>query len=131
SGRVAVLMSQAPVDRMPELAEQLQPWLPPGFDSIRLVTAFAAASASGRRPAAQVLADELGVEVLAPDGQLLIVPGGTLFVVGGRDRDNRGSWWRFRPGREPERDTRRYPAPHWENQLAAVHDPAIAGAVGE
>jgi hypothetical protein len=129
--RIAVLMSRAPADRMPELAELVHEWVPAEWESIRLVTSYAGASPSGARPAAQVLADELGVEVLAPDGQLLAVPDGTLFVLGGRGSLARGAWWRFRPGRAPERDARRFPAPQWEQQLAVVKDPAIPGVVVE
>jgi hypothetical protein len=131
SNRIPVLMSRALVDRMPELAELLQRWVPVEWESIRLVAAFAGASASGDRPAAQVLADHLGAEVLAPDGQLLAVPDGTLFVLGGSGRERQGAWWRFRPGRKPERDARRFPAPVWEQMLAAVKDPAIPGVVVE
>ena len=97
SDRIAVVLGDAAADRVPELAERLQPWVPSEWESIRLVAAFAGASASGARPVAQVLADQLGVEVLAPDGQLLVVPGGTLFVLGGRERESHGTWWRFRP----------------------------------
>ena len=95
------------------------------------MAAYAGASTAGGPPAAQVLADQLGIEVLAPDGQLLVVPGGTLFVVGGQDRDSRGGWWRFRPGRDPERDARRFPAPQWENRLAAFNEPVIPDVVIE
>jgi hypothetical protein len=130
-GRMAVVMSHGDAALMPELAEQLQEWLPLGWDSVRLVAAYAATPDGDDPPAAQELSDMLGVEVLAPDGPLLAVPGGSLFVLGPRNPGDRGAWWRFRPGRPAESTGRRFPRPEWEPDLSAFNDPGVAGVIVE
>ncbi|AHI01480.1 hypothetical protein KALB_8122 [Kutzneria albida DSM 43870] len=60
---------------------------------------------------AQWLADQLKVEVVAPDGVLLPVPGGSAFVI---DSHGAGCWFRFRPSHPPEPLGSRFPAPDWE-----------------
>jgi hypothetical protein len=62
----------------------------------------------------QQLAEELGVEVLAPQGPLSLVPGGLLFV-GGVAGSN--SWRSFRRGDTSRPWGARYPQPDWEAQL--------------
>ena len=60
---------------------------------------------------AQWLSDQLKVEVVAPDGVLLPVPGGSAFVI---DSHGAGCWYRFRPGHPPDPMGSRFPAPEWE-----------------
>jgi hypothetical protein len=131
AGRLAVVMRRATTERMPALAQRLRRWIPERWDSIRLVAGRAAVSEDAGSPAAQELAELLGVEVLAPEGDLVVVPGGSLFVVDWRNQRGRAGWVRFRPFRSPLPAGRRVPAPEWESDLNAFGDPAIAGLVVE
>jgi hypothetical protein len=127
--RLAVVLA-GPVDAMlPELADQLGRWVTAGWESVRLVGSAIAAS-DGGPSASQILADQLGVEVVAPDGQLLVVPDGSLFVVGGSGLGS-GAWWRCRPGRAPMATGARFPAPPWQHELAPVADPDLPDIVLE
>jgi hypothetical protein len=129
--RVAVVLSDADAMSIPELAEILQEWIPLGWDSIRLIAPNTARPAGDDLPVGQEIADLLGMEVLAPDGPLLAVPGGSLFVLGGQDGAERGVWRRLRPGRPPEAAGRRFPPPEWERAVAPFTDPGITGVVAE
>jgi hypothetical protein len=156
SSRLAVVMDRAERPFMPELAHWLRRWVPQRWDSIRLVAASAAAA--GVECAAKDLSEFLGVEVLAPDGNLVVVPDGSLFVSadsggpmpnaparpasdesGSADPDGSvrtapsraGAWWRFRPGRPPVRVGRRFPVPEWEVDIGEFVDPGVAGVVVE
>ncbi len=125
--RLAVVLA-GPVDAMlPELADQLRRFVEAGWESVRLVGSAVAAS-DGGPSAGQILADRLGVEVVAPDGQLLVVPDGSLFVVSGSGLRS-GAWWRCRPGRAPVATGARFPTPSWENDLALVADPELPDIV--
>ncbi|MFC5291135.1 hypothetical protein ACFPM7_29140 [Actinokineospora guangxiensis] len=69
------------------------------------------------------IADELDVEVVAPDGGVAVVPGAELYAgagVGGT------GWYRCEPGREPVFHGARFSAPEWESWLPAD----VAGTVG-
>jgi hypothetical protein len=80
---------------------------------LRLAAAGAGrAGSDGSPPLAAVLADRLEVEVVAPDGHLLVLPGGGLFSA-----EPAGGWWAFRRGRRPRRDGPRHPAPTWQSAL--------------
>src|SRR5579859_1413830 len=125
--RLAVVMPDADVTLMPELAYRLRRWVPGEWESVRLIAGEGAIGGADGRSGAQELADMLGVEVIAPDGNLVVLPDGTLFVRDERSRNGPGAWWRFRPGRTPEATGRRFPAPHWEADLGAFTDPAIPG----
>ncbi|GAB3553840.1 hypothetical protein J2S53_001298 [Actinopolyspora lacussalsi] len=61
---------------------------------------------------AEELATELDTDVLVPDGRLELVPGGSLYVTGGR-------WRLYRAGHPPRPHVVRYPTPLWEKQLPA------------
>lgn len=61
---------------------------------------------------AEALATELDTDVLVPDGRLELVPGGSLYVTGGR-------WRLYRAGHPPRPHVVRYPTPLWEKQLPA------------
>ncbi|MDT7729418.1 MAG: hypothetical protein QOI21_5994 [Actinomycetota bacterium] len=65
------------------------------------------------RPLPQRLAEEFGVEVLASQGALSLVPGGLLFA-GGASGD---MWRRFRRGDTSRPWGARHPQPEWEAQL--------------
>ena len=116
-------------ERLPELARQLRPWIHRGWESLRLVTSRAAAPLTAAP--AQHLADLLDVEVVAPDGNLVVVPGGSLFVAGSRDSAGPGAWWRFRPGQPPVHAGTRFPKPYWESDLAGFTDPGVPGLIVE
>ncbi|MER5872390.1 hypothetical protein [Streptomyces sp. NPDC002044] len=67
---------------------------------------------SAESPAvAQRIADAWELEVIAPDGTVLCVPGGGLFVHGPPGGDH--GWWSFRPGAAPVPLGLRHPAPAW------------------
>jgi hypothetical protein len=74
--------------------------------------------------AGQWLSERLGRTVIAPDGDLVRGSAGTLFV-----HSAPGSGWvRFRPGKPPAWDAKRYPAPLWDQ---AVVDNRASSSVGE
>ncbi len=134
-GRIAVVMPQFVATAVPQLVQQLRTWVPIRWESVRLVSAGAAATNGAGRAAAQLLADGLGVEVIAPDGDVFSVPGGSLFVVapnGAADPagGERGAWWRFRPGREAQGLGRRFPEPEWERHLAALSSSTFGHLTG-
>ena len=120
--RVALVIPQIGSAILPELTHGLREWVPVKWDSVRLVSSGAARTDHAGPAPAQQLADQLGVEVLAPDGDVVSVPGGSLFVLTPPERpaSGRGAWWRFRPGRDPQQLGRRGPEPQWERQLAGV-----------
>ncbi|MFF3856071.1 hypothetical protein [Micromonospora sp. NPDC002575] len=60
--------------------------------------------------AGQWLSERLNRTVVAPDGTLVRGAAGSLFVHSASD----SGWIRFRPGRAPEWDSKRYPAPSWD-----------------
>ncbi|WP_243788283.1 hypothetical protein [Saccharopolyspora gloriosae] len=61
---------------------------------------------------AQRLADEFRVDVLAPDGPLALVPGGTIFAGTGDH-----AWRLFRAGTVAQPFALRLPTPRWESAL--------------
>ncbi|WP_327167288.1 hypothetical protein [Streptomyces subrutilus] len=88
-----------------------------GATAVRLVMSGSGDGRPGARPAvAQRIADAWELEVVAPDGTVLCVPGGGLFVhgpPGGEAAGERG-WWRFRPGAAPVPLGLRQPVPAWQ-----------------
>lgn len=69
-------------------------------------------------PVAQQLADELGADLVVPDGPLVRASGGTLFS------GPQGSWDLFSRGTRTRHFAHRYPTPAWETAL-----PKGAGSV--
>ncbi|GAA0504181.1 hypothetical protein GCM10011581_45290 [Saccharopolyspora subtropica] len=59
----------------------------------------------------QWLSERIGRPVVAPDGVVFRGTGGTLFVHSGRG----SGWVRFRPGRAPEWEAKRFPRPSWDS----------------
>ncbi|MGW8062563.1 hypothetical protein ACVV2G_09875 [Streptomyces ziwulingensis] len=98
-----------------------------GTDRVRLVMSGAGDDRPDRPSVARRIADAWELEVTAPDGDVLITPGGTLFVHG--DSGPGCSWWRFAPGAEPRRAGRRAPAPAWEGALDGVPVRTAGGCV--
>ncbi|MFH9042604.1 hypothetical protein ACH4FA_25090 [Streptomyces sp. NPDC017966] len=98
-----------------------------GTDRVRLVMSGAGDDRPDRPSVARRIADAWELEVMAPDGAVLITPGGALFVHG--DSRPGSSWWRFAPGAEPRRAGRRAPAPAWEEALDGVPTRTAGGCV--
>jgi hypothetical protein len=105
---------------MNELADVLAERFPPHCNRVRLVAWNSGCLHDDRPAPAYQLATRLGVEVIAPAGPLLGVPGGSLFAAAGRGAQRPGGWWRFAPGSAPSRVGWRYPAPHWDPDLGEV-----------
>ncbi|MEU4339284.1 hypothetical protein AB0F59_32325 [Micromonospora lupini] len=102
SDRHTVVVAADPALDVAALITLLRRHLPVRCQSIRLVL-----SESGRA-AAQTIADELGLEVIAPGGPVMLLPSGMLFAV-------KDEWRRFRPGGESaDRHGVRQPPPDWE-----------------
>ncbi|WP_407111217.1 hypothetical protein ACE1N8_25030 [Streptomyces sp. DSM 116494] len=98
-----------------------------GTDRVRLVMSGAGEDRPDRPAVARRIADAWELEVTAPDGAVLITPGGALFVHG--DSRSGCAWWRFAPGEEPRKAGRRAPAPDWEEALDAVPARTSGGSV--
>ncbi|MFD9532255.1 hypothetical protein [Streptomyces sp. NPDC060010] len=88
-----------------------------GATAVRLVMSGSGDGRPGEnKSVAQRIADAWELEVVAPDGTVLCVPGGGLFVHGppaGEAGGERG-WWRFRPGVAPVPLGPRQPVPVWQ-----------------
>ncbi|MEH1028401.1 hypothetical protein V6W11_11695 [Micromonospora profundi] len=74
--------------------------------------------------AGQWLSERLNRTVIAPDGDLVRGAGGALLVHSSR----RSGWVRFRPGRPPSWDAKRYPAPVWDG--AVIENRATSATAG-
>ncbi|MFH9570527.1 hypothetical protein ACH4MG_08290 [Streptomyces sp. NPDC017454] len=98
-----------------------------GTDRVRLVMSGAGDDRPDRPSVARRIADAWELEVTAPDGAVLITPGGALFVQG--DSRPGCAWWRFAPGEEPRKAGRRAPAPAWEEALERVPARTAGGCV--
>ncbi|WP_327249996.1 hypothetical protein [Streptomyces sp. NBC_01320] len=101
-----------------------------GTSCVRLVMAGAGDERRGRPCAARRIADAWKMDVLAPDGAVLIAPGGTLFAQQDGTGSGRG-WWRFAPGRAPSMAGCRAPAPLWQDAFARIPASTDGGCVIE
>ncbi|PBC69606.1 hypothetical protein BX265_6938 [Streptomyces sp. TLI_235] len=64
------------------------------------------------------LADEHHVEIVAPDADITLLPGGEALVTG---RDGaEGHWLRFRPGERSEPQGALFPQPSWQQSVDAA-----------
>ncbi|MGO1056143.1 hypothetical protein [Crossiella sp. CA198] len=77
--------------------------------------------------AGQWLSERLGRSVLAPDGVLTRGAGGNLFVHSGPGT----GWVRFRKGRVPVWEAKRFPKPDWENGSPLDAEPTSSRGVAE
>ncbi|GAA4496915.1 hypothetical protein GCM10023191_039630 [Actinoallomurus oryzae] len=100
-----------------------------GVETVRLALSGAGASRSGRPAIAQRIADAWGIKVIAPDAGVLIVPGGSLFALGGGAPDRGWRW--FMPGAEPTPLGPRSPAPPWQPELARLPGRTAGGYIVE
>jgi hypothetical protein len=83
-----------------------------------------APTGGGRAIAAQWLSEQLKAEVVAPDGTLVPVPGGSTFVANAHAT---GAWRRFQPDEPSEAMGARFPSPEWESFMTTA--PWRAGPV--
>ncbi|MGW4464902.1 hypothetical protein [Micromonospora sp. NPDC004704] len=113
--RHTVIVAADPPVELAALIELLARHLPVRCESIRLVL-----SDAGQPGVAQVIADQLRIEVLAPTGPVMLLRTGMLFVVD-------GTWWCFRPGEPAQREGARHPAPDWQRLLPPTPRPVPAG----
>ncbi|MEV0405348.1 hypothetical protein [Actinoallomurus sp. NPDC050550] len=100
-----------------------------GITVIRLALSGAGADHPGRPALAQRIADAWGIEVIAPEASVLIVPGGSLFALGAEGAD--GGWRSFRPGAEPTPLGLRSPAPRWQPTFTRLPGRTAGGYVVE
>ncbi|MEU7467510.1 hypothetical protein AB0A94_02915 [Streptomyces sp. NPDC044984] len=89
-----------------------------GTRRVRLVMPGAGADRTDRTSVARRIADAWQLDVIAPDGPVLITPGGTLFVDG--ETSDAGAWWHFPPDGTPRRLGPRTPAPGWQAALSRL-----------
>lgn len=128
AGQATVLVAaRVETEEFDELAEQLAPVLEAslaaGVRLLRLVMSGGAADRAEAPAPARRICEAWGIDVIAPSGVAVIVPGGTLFAP---DRPGTvGGWWYFSPGLVPRRLGTRLPTPAWEGPLERV-DPQVA-----
>ncbi|MGP2436809.1 hypothetical protein [Streptomyces sp. JW3] len=108
------------------LSESLDSLREAGTRSVRLVLSGAGLDRPDRPAPARRIADAWGLTVEAPDGPVLVVPGGSVFVPPGD-----GGWWRFAPGERPAMLGPRTPAPHWQAALRGAPARTSDGCVVE
>ncbi|MDQ1292850.1 MAG: hypothetical protein QG608_731 [Actinomycetota bacterium] len=89
--------------------------------------------ACGRRPcAAQRLTERLGIQVLAPDGSVVVLPDGSLFLVHpDGPLSGTGRWVRFCEGRVTGEENARFPSPSWSRWALDVPERCGRGERGE
>ncbi|MEU8522898.1 hypothetical protein [Streptomyces sp. NPDC048577] len=89
-----------------------------GVGTVRLAMSGAGDERPGLPSVARRIADAWGFDVIAPDGTVLGVPGGGLFVhelpPGSESVDRERGWWLFSPGAPAVPLGPRQPAPDWQ-----------------
>ncbi|MEV1049147.1 hypothetical protein [Streptomyces sp. NPDC049916] len=121
---LAIATGEAAAALWPRLSETLDSLRDEGTPSVRLVMSGAGADRPDRPALAQHIADAWKMTVEAPDGPVLVVPGGSVFVPPGH-----GGWRRFVPGGQPEDLGPRTPAPGWQAALRRVPARTEGGCV--
>ncbi|MEU9380399.1 hypothetical protein AB0D38_05070 [Streptomyces sp. NPDC048279] len=101
-----------------------------GVSTVRLVMSCAGADLPDQPATAQQIADAWGLEVIAPEGAGLIVPGGSLFTFGSAATPTCG-WRRFTPDAEPRALGARSPEPSWQEELERLPRRSTGGCVVE
>ncbi|MFD8820431.1 hypothetical protein ACFV23_55395, partial [Streptomyces sp. NPDC059627] len=129
----ATVLVGAGFDDTDALSDLLEPALQEcraaGTTLLRMVMSGGAVDVPGRPSPARRLADQWGLDVLAPAGVAMVVPGGTLFAPG--LPDTAGGWWQFSPARQPRALGPRHPAPGWQSALDRVAPNTAPGCVIE
>ncbi|MDN3359221.1 hypothetical protein [Actinomadura sp. DC4] len=72
-----------------------------------------------RAALARRIADSWELTVVAPAGDVVLVPGGTMFTHAAKG-EGESQWWSFAPDTEPTPLGLRWPAPVWRGALADV-----------
>ncbi|MFK0116959.1 hypothetical protein [Streptomyces sp. NPDC090994] len=121
---VAVAGEDAAASLWPRLSETLDSLRESGTRSVRLVMSGAGLDRPDRPAPARRIADAWKLSVEAPDGPVLVVPGGSVFVPPGD-----GGWWRFAPGERPEARGPLTPAPRWQAAMRRVPERTSDGCV--
>jgi hypothetical protein len=112
--RTFVVVGASSVDAM----RRLDPWVVADLaDEVRgdvcvVAPGFGSMGADGTLPPARLLADRLGVEVTAADGDPVGLADGSVFVPGPT-----AGWVSYRPGGRRTRVGARFPAPWWQDGL--------------
>ncbi|MBB4905785.1 hypothetical protein [Actinophytocola algeriensis] len=112
--RTFVVVGASSVDAM----RRLDPWVVADLaDEVRgdlcvVAPGFGSMGADGTLPPARLLADRLGVEVTAADGDPVGLADGSVFVPGPA-----AGWVSYRPGGRRTRVGARFPAPWWQDGL--------------
>ncbi|MFJ2952892.1 hypothetical protein ACIO8H_35560 [Streptomyces sp. NPDC087226] len=97
-----------------------------------LAMSGAARRGGGDVAPAQLFSDRLALDVLAPAGPAVVVPGGTLFTPDGpADPEPGAGWWRFAPAGPPRYAGLRVPVPAWEASLSRIQPDLVEGHVVE
>ncbi|MFI2378011.1 hypothetical protein ACH5AO_23555 [Streptomyces sp. NPDC018964] len=135
-GAVTVLFTTAlDAHEMDETASLLAPVVNgarAAGEPLRLAMSGAAYAASGTEPPARRLSEHLALDVVAPSGPAVVVPGGSLFTPDTARADDDGEpagWWRFSPGRPAHYLGLRLPAPVWEPALTRLRPDLADGHV--
>jgi len=132
SGRTAVVVDRSAVaalfglDRglLAQLGRQLETRPAGSAGGLRLLVGRSATPGpDATPPLAARLAGALGVEVVAPDGQLVVLGRGELFSAGAT-----GAWCGFAPGGRVERSGSRFPSPAWQADLPLDFAPRASSA---
>ncbi|MDA3650205.1 hypothetical protein LZ318_24835 [Saccharopolyspora indica] len=124
--RTFVVVGTSALDAM----KRLDPWVTADLadeargDLCVVAPGFGAMGDNGALPPAKLLAERLGVEITAPDGDPVALGDGSLFVPGPSP-----GWVSFRPDGRRTRIGARLPAPWWQDGLPdpadhLVHVPA-------
>lgn len=98
-----------------------------GTHTVRLVMSGAGEERPDRPSVARRVADAWELEVIAPDGEIQLVPGGSLFVRPEPPRVR--GWWSFTPGVRPVALGTRQPPPAWQHGVEQVPERTDSGCV--
>jgi hypothetical protein len=131
---VAVVVVAVPDDRAEAMWSRLAEVLIRVRRKTRMVVLAMSDAGRGRTGEAALarrIADAWELTVVAPAGDVLLVPGGSLFVHGA-ESEPEPQWWSFAPNAEPTALGPRWPAPEWRRALmhvAASPDGLVVTAV--
>ncbi|MER7188203.1 hypothetical protein ABT404_53605, partial [Streptomyces hyaluromycini] len=129
----ATVLVGAGFDDTDALSDLLEPALEEcraaGTTLLRMVMSGGAVDIPERPSPARRIADRWGLDVLAPAGVAMVVPGGTLFAPDLPDAA--GGWWQFSPARQPRGLGPRHPEPGWQSALDRVAPNTAPGCVIE
>ncbi|MEU2773559.1 hypothetical protein ABZ646_11620, partial [Streptomyces sp. NPDC007162] len=111
------------------LSETLDILRADGVARVRLVLPGAGSKTTQRPALGRRIADAWDLEVVAPVGPALIVPGGSLFAPDAATPPQ--GWQLFAPGTDPRPLGPRHPAPAWQDALGRLPVSTASGCVVE